>query len=620
MCGILGEFTFNLTTLSSKEAFLKLVGFSSRRGPDHKGYSKVDNYCQLGHNRLSILDLSPNAHQPISSPSGRYHLVYNGEVYNHKEIRNKLPRDYYTFRGNSDTETLIVAFEYFGFEPVIEWCDGMFALVLYDRQEQQLWLARDFAGIKPLFYGWNSQTFVFASQYDQIAAHPAFASEGVDPAVLKLYLEQHFMPAPFGLLCNTGQLHPGEIMRIDKAGKIHRRRYWELPVTAEPSIRDQKQALEFLKAELNQSVQAELMSDVPLGAFLSGGIDSPLVCYSAKKHATGRFKAFSIGSDSKVHDESEDATTYAQLIGLEHHLEQMQAQGAADILQEVSAALHEPLADFSIIPTYLVSRLARREVTVALSGDGGDELFFGYERFWSLAKNIRFQSLPYPLKYLIYGTDRFFFRNQHINSAVLAAQQGQAHRGQHSRFSAGLIHNIAPDLSSVPTPKAFSVYDYPRTSNVSELLGYMRRAEFYGMMQKTLRKVDLASMENSLEVRVPMLKKSFIEASLKISPFLSYGPNCKKQLLKDLLKKELPQSPVDNRKRGFTVPLSGWLRQQLKELFADTLLNDNHLKNLGFEPERVHQLWQMHQKGERDYKWPLFTLFALLTYQVNRAK
>lgn len=601
-------------------AFLRLSHLSAHRGPDHAGHFRADALCQLAHNRLSILDLSENAHQPKSSPSGRYHLVYNGEIYNHLDIRNKLPRDYFNFRGNSDTETLIAAFEYFGFEQVIEWCDGMFALGMYDKQERQLWLARDFAGIKPLFYGWNGRTFVFASQYDQIAAHPAFAGEPIDPAVLKLYLEQHFLPAPFGLLRHTGQLEPGEIMRINQAGEMYRRRYWEMPAKVKPSIRDQKQALEFLETELSKSVRAELLSDVPLGAFLSGGIDSPLVCYFAQKQSAVSLKAFSIGSDSKVHDESEDAAAYAQLIGMEHHLEKMRAREAADILQEVAGALHEPLADFSIIPTYQVSKLARREVTVALSGDGGDELFFGYERFWSLAKNIRFQGLPYALKYLLYGADKVLFRNRHINSAILAARQGQAHRGQHSRLPPRLIHDIAPELAAISPPESFRVYDYPLTGDIHELLGHMRRAEFYGMMQKTLRKVDLASMENSLEVRVPMLKKSFIEASLQIDPFLSYGPGRKKQLLKGLLKKELPQSPVDNRKRGFTVPLSGWLRKELKEPFAAVLLDESLIKSLGFEPAYVHKLWKGHQAGERDYKWPLFTLYALMTWQARRVK
>jgi asparagine synthase (glutamine-hydrolysing) len=440
----------------------------------------------------------------MQSPSGRFQLVYNGEVYNHQDIRDKLPRNYHTFRGNSDTETLAVAFDYWGIEPVIEKCDGMFALGVYDRKEQALWLARDFAGIKPLFYGLNNERLVFASQYDQVAAHPAFRQEAPDSTVLKLYLEQHYMPAPFGLLRNTGQLQPGEIMRVNAKGEVHRSRYWVMPLHDHVSKKEKRDAIDMLAEELQRSVAAEMLADVPLGAFISGGIDSPLVCYYASRQSpAGIFKAFTIGSDSRVHDESEDASTYAALMGLEHHLEHMKASDAATILQEVSAAIHEPMADFSIIPTYLVSKLASQDVKVALSGDGGDELFFGYERFWSIAKNIRLQALPYPAKYLAYGADRLLSCNRRINSAVLAPTQGQAHRGLHSRFPSSAITAVAPDLAQVHTPDNFEVYNYPLTNNLPQLLLHMRSAEFYGMMQKTLRKVDLASMENSLEVRVP---------------------------------------------------------------------------------------------------------------------
>ncbi len=616
MCGILGEFIFK-GVLTEPERFRRLSQMSARRGPDHQGYTRVDAQCQLAHNRLSILDLSANAHQPMASPSGRYHVVFNGEVYNHQDIRNRLPRDFHQFRGNSDTETLVVAIEYLGIEPVIEQADGMFALGVYDQRERQLWLARDFAGIKPLFFGMNAERLVFASQYDQIAAHPAFAKAPVDPAVLKLYFEQHFLPAPFGLLKNTHQLQPGEIIRIHQDGQAHKRRYWELPTLVEPAVFDQRQALEALEATLADSVRQELLADVPLGAFLSGGIDSPLVCYFAQQQATEKLKAFSIGSDSAIHDESADAATYARLLGVEHHVEHMNAQDAATILTEVSRALHEPMADFSLIPTYLVSKLARRAVTVALSGDGGDELFLGYERFGSIAKNIRWQGLPYALKYLLYGTDRVFFKNRHVNSGVLMSTQGQAHRGLHSRFPQDLMGQLAPDLAPVLTPAEYDVYNYGPTGNLNALLGQMRKAEFYGMMQKTLRKVDLASMENSLEVRVPLLKKSFIEASLKIDPLLSVGGGRKKQLLKDLLKHKLPKSPIDNRKRGFSIPLSAWLRKQLRDPFESVLLNHDRLTDWGLDPKAVSRMWDAHQSGTQDYKWPIFTLYSLLTWKAN---
>ena len=617
MCGILGEVVFGGASLTEPPVFEAILARSKRRGPDARGMQRIDGRCQLGHNRLSILDLSPLANQPMVSPSGRYWLVYNGEVYNHRELRAWV-NDERLFRGTSDTESLCVAIDRYGVPAVIERCDGMFALGVYDRQARCLWLARDFAGIKPLFYAFNGRRLVFASQYDQVMAFPECRDATVEPSFLRLYLEQHFMPAPFGLHRGTGQLRPGELMRVDEEGRITRTRFWEFPARVEATVQDQEEALELVEAELEAATRAELMSDVPLGAFLSGGIDSPLVCYFARRNADWKLKAFSIGSDSPVHDESEDAATYARLIGVEHHLERMDATDAARIMASVSEALREPMADFSIVPTWLVSNLARREVTVALSGDGGDELFFGYERFWSVGKNIRFQGWPYPLKYLLYGLDRVFGGNRHINSAVLFPSQGVAHQGLHSRFDRDWLERLFPDLKGVSLPEEYDTYTYPRTRDVDELLGYMRRAEFYGMMQKTLRKVDLASMDNSLEVRVPFLKKSFIEAALKIDPWLSYGPGRKKELLKSLLRRKLPAAPIDNRKRGFSVPLGKWMREELRAWFETALLDGHPYDHLGLDPQGLKFMWQTHQNGEWDYKWPLFTLYSLII--ANNAK
>ena len=617
MCGILGELVMGGAVLTEPLEFKGILARSRRRGPDAQGVQRIDVHCQLGHNRLSILDLSSLANQPMVSPSGRYCLVYNGEVYNHLELREWVG-DERLFRGSSDTESLCVAMDCYGVPAVIERCDGMFALGVYDREERCLWLARDFAGIKPLFYAFNGRRLVFASQYDQVMAFPELRDAPVEPAFLRLYLEQHFMPAPFGLHHNTGQLRPGELMRVDENGRITRTRFWELPARVEVTVREKEEALEQVEAELEAATRAELMSDVPLGAFLSGGIDSPLVCYFARRNVDWKLKAFSIGSDSAVHDESEDATAYARLIGVEHHLEHMDSASAQRIMEQVGEALHEPMADFSIIPTWLVSNLARREVKVALSGDGGDELFFGYERFWSVGKNIRFQGWPYPIKYLLYGLDRVLGGNRHINSAVLFPSQGVAHQGLHSRFDTEWLERLFPDLKGVALPEEYDTYIYPRTSDMNELLGYMRRAEFYGMMQKTLRKVDLASMDNSLEVRVSFLKKSFIEASLKIDPSLSYGPGQKKELLKTLLRRKLPAAPIDNRKRGFSVPLGKWMKEELRNQMQDVLLNASANAKWGIHTQTLHDLWIDHLKGGRDYKWPLFTVYSLLQWNATR--
>jgi asparagine synthase (glutamine-hydrolysing) len=608
MCGFL--FEFSQKKVSTSAEFKQVLKLSAHRGPDDTGYWDND-LVKAGFNRLSILDLSQAGHQPMVSPQGRYVLVFNGEIYNHLDLRKQLA--FNQFKGHSDTETLTACFEAWGVRKTVGELDGMFAMAVYDQQTGTTTLVRDFAGIKPLFYGWNGTTLVAASQYDQVVKHPAFNYEPIDEQVLKLYVQQHFLPAPFGLYRHTGQVSPGELVEITQTGVLSKHQYWSFPEWHQPTVYEQKQALDTIHEALAASVRAELLSDVPLGAFLSGGIDSPLVCYYAGKLQPA-LKTFTIGSDSAVHDESARAATFARLLGTAHHTEKMVAGSAKKIWNEVMHSMHEPMADFSIIPTYLVSKLARKHVTVALSGDGGDELFFGYERFWSVAKNIRYQQWPWFVKAGLYKTDQWMSRNKRINSAVLFASQSRAHQGLHSRFPKSVEQLIFPTLQAVSLPDAYQTYHYPVQDSLPQLLQHMRKAEFYGMMQKTLRKVDLASMENSLEVRVPFLKKSVIEASLKLDPFLSYAPGKKKIILKQLLKRAIPDAPVDEVKRGFSVPLGKWFREDLRDVVHDTLQQHDGLHHFGMNKSGVDQLLREHQRGN-DNKWPIFTLLALSAWR-----
>jgi asparagine synthase (glutamine-hydrolysing) len=353
----------------------------------------------------------------------------------------------------------------------------------------------------------------------------------------------------------------------------------------------------------------EMIADVPLGAFLSGGIDSPLICHFAQQHLQSKLYTFCIGSDSKVHDEGSLAQQYASLIGTEHLLKQVHSNDLIATFNEIMQIGQEPMADFSIIPTYWVSKLAKQQVTVALSGDGGDELFFGYERFASIAKNIQFQHYPYPIKALLYKGDQYLTHNKRLNSVLLANKQGKAHQALHSRFTNQWINNIFPDLQNIKLPTSYSTYDYSNTRSISELLQKMRKAEFYGMMQKTLRKVDLASMGNSLEVRVPFLNKSFIVTSLRIDPLLSFDLHKKKELLKKLLKQKYPTAPIDNIKRGFTVPFGDWLRN---DLFIENIRNNyvNNLDKFGIKESALQSILTEQKKGS-DHKWAIFTLMNL---------
>lgn len=605
MCGFLLEFKTNI--LSTKQEFIQLLSKSKLRGPDYQGYWSNNSSIQLGFNRLSILDLSEAGHQPMISPTQKFVIVFNGEIYNHLELRKKL---YFNkFRGQSDTETITACLDEWGVLKTIESLDGMFAIAIYNQETKEIHLVRDFAGIKPLFYGWNGTTLVAASQYDQIKNHPDFIHNAIDESILKLYLQQHFVPAPFGLYKNTFQVKPGEMITFYSNGNFVKHQYWEFPSTYNHSISDSNEAEQLVSETLDSCVKNQMIADVPLGAFLSGGVDSPLICSYAKKY-NKKLSVFSIGSDSVVHDESERATAFANALELPQDLWKLSSSEVIKYWDEAIKSLHEPLADFSILPTYLVSKLAKSKVTVALSGDGGDELFFGYERFYSIGKNIYYQNLPGLIRKGIYGFDKYYSGNKNVNGVLLANKQSIAHEGQHSRFRKTDLDIIAPQLVNIKLPDDWNVYQYENSKDERTLIMNIQKAEFYGMMQKTLRKVDLASMENSLEVRVPFLQKKMIETTLKIDPFLSYGKNKKKELLKNVLQKQIPNVARDDVKKGFSVPLSKWIKEDLKHEFQEKLLDSDN--SFGFERKAIEKMVQAHLENKRDYKWELFTLYSLL--------
>ncbi|WP_208504296.1 asparagine synthase (glutamine-hydrolyzing) [Roseivirga sp. E12] len=603
MCGFLGQ--FNCTKLP-QEQFASLLATSKNRGPDQTGFWS-NEYVQMGFNRLSILEPTSAGDQPMLSPSGRFVVLFNGEVYNHKRLREKLPQTNY--KGNSDTETISVALENWGVKDTIISLDGMFAIVIFDRQSKTIFLARDFAGIKPLFFGQYANQIVFGSQYDQVQQHPLFKNAPIDPQVLKLFLKQHFMPAPYGLHQGLAQVKPGEIIKFALGGKVENTRYWEAPSSPQFEITNPLKAERLVQEELQSCVRDQLLSDVPLGAFLSGGVDSPLICsFAAQEKAN--LKVFSIGSDSTVHDESERSHSFAKAMDLDQELWKLDSKEVIEHWENAMNALHEPLADFSILPTYLVSKLAKKHVSVALSGDGGDELFFGYQRFWSVGKNIRFQHWPKLMRMGLYGWDKYRSGNRNLNSVLLTSSQGEAHELLHSRFKDEWLYKVFPDLQSVKLPEDWDLYNYSNSSNQSVLLNNMRKAEFYGMMQKTLRKVDLASMENSLEVRVPFLNKKLIELSFKIDPELNSGKNKKKQILKNIIAHRIPQVPDDNVKRGFSIPLDSWMREDLKPVFSDVLLS-GQMDRFGVNQHAVESMMTEHSSELASHKWPLFTLYAL---------
>lgn len=608
MCGILAEYNLLPSIGLNKAHFLNLLTLSHKRGPDDSGYISIEPHLQLGFNRLAIQDPTIAGQQPMQSPTKKFTIVFNGEIYNHLDLRKEL--GFTNYKGHSDTETITVCLEAWGIEKTINALNGMFSLVIYNHQTQELSLVRDFAGIKPLFYGWNGKTVVAASQYDQITNHPTYSGKTVNPQVLKLYLQQHFLPAPFGLYKDTFQVLPGEIITFNRDGLKTHKRYWELPVYQTSFISDTKEAEAYIEGIIDQVVQRQLLSDMPLGAFLSGGVDSSLIASSLKKFHKNT-QVFTIGSDSKIHDESQRAQQFAEALDLKQTIWNLNAKEILGYWDEAMNALHEPMADFSILPTYLVSKLAKKRVSVALSGDGGDELFFGYERFWSVGKNIKYQHYPSLLRKGLYGFDKYTSGNKNLNAVLIASSQANAQQGLHSRFRKEWLDALAPDLTDVALPDSYQVYNYANSKDTRTLLQHMRHSEYYGMMQKTLRKVDLASMENSLEVRVPFLDKQMIEASLRIDPLLCYGKNNHKKVLKNILHKRIPSVAEETVKKGFSIPLTAWLREDLKPLFTERLL-DADLTSFGFDRSAIESMLKVHHRSQQDLKWPLFTLYALL--------
>ena len=619
MCGILGELVFGGQPLSSKDKFLQLLQLSNSRGPDSTGYYSNNKNIQIGFNRLAILDLSENGNQPIHSPSGRYTMVFNGEIYNHLDLRCSLPQDKFSFKGNGDTESLIACFDHYGVENTTTKLDGMFSIAIYDNYKSSLYLIRDFAGIKPLYYGFKNRNLIFASQYNQISRHESFYSEAIDESVLKLYLSLHYIPSPYGILKNTHSIYPGEILRFEKNGQKYSKAYWNFPEFNNDFIIN-KSEIEYVEEYLDNAVKSQLLSDVPLGSFLSGGVDSPLISYYAKKNSSGSFNTFCMGSDSSTHDESLIASQFADSLETIHHSNYMNAGNSLDALDKSVLSAGEPFGDFSIIPTWELSKLARGKVKVALSGDGGDELFFGYDRFQSVAKNYTLWGKPYFKRFFYRYYDKIIFNDKHFNDGALVASSGISLKGLHSRMPDVLINQLMPYMKHINYPDSFNLYKSGNVSSQSELLHELRKMEYYGMMQKTLTKVDRASMDNGLEIRVPFLQKKLIENILKINVQLHKPMQSRKRILCKILNKLYPSIPKQKIKMGFSISLTNWINNQYNEPFKNRLLDNNFHQSIGLDAPLIKTMFDAHESGNRDYKWPLFTLYSLASWLDNERK
>jgi asparagine synthase (glutamine-hydrolysing) len=611
MCGIAGIVSYEggAKEPSFADSIRVMAGLMRRRGPDDEGFWQApDGRLQLGFRRLAILDLTAAGHQPMISGDGRSVIVFNGEIYNHKELRAELQQKGVCFRSRSDTEVLLEALSFWGADAISR-LNGMFAFAWYDQRARRLVLARDHAGIKPLYYGReaNGKGLVFGSQYDVLMSSPWGPLGEVRQDVLRLYLRLHHIPPPYGLLENTFQLDPGAYLIVHPDGTIEKRAWWRLPEQNEGTLRG-SEAAEAVDAAIQNAVRRQRIADVPLGVFLSGGVDSPLVTAIARRQTGPELKAFTIGNPGWPQDESEAAGNYGRRLGVDGRIYAATGDDAFSRMAEVMAAQHEPFADFSILPTLQISQFARSEVTVALSGDGGDELFFGYERPLSLLRNGTDFRLPRPVRRALYYTGRLGLGPKK-SEAITARSPGEYYFGVNCRMSEADLGMIAPGLPGLPPD--FDLYSCGKYRSREQLADYSRRVEFYGQLQRGLKKVDMASMYHSLEVRVPLLDREVVETSLRCDPFASMLNGTRKTVLRDTLARYVPASEIPKPKRGFAVPLGDWLRGPLRPLVEETLFQRPLFPEGVFNRRGLRTYWEDHLSGKRDCKWGIWTLLAL---------
>jgi asparagine synthase (glutamine-hydrolysing) len=564
----------------------------AHRGPDDSGeFADPESGLALGFRRLAIVDLSPAGHQPMESASGRYVLIFNGEVYNFEEIRAALPHPP-AWRGHSDTEVMLAAFEAWGVRGAVERFTGMFAFALWDRRERTLHLVRDRMGVKPLHYGWSGGALHFASELKALRALP----RTIDRTSLDAYLAYGFVPGPRTIFENIRKLPAGTILSV-RAGEESAQpvAYWSVADVAERAERFHgtfDDAVERVGALVSDSVRLRMIADVPLGVFLSGGVDSSLIAAMMRRHATGPVKTFTIGFTDPEYDEARYAAAIAKHLGTEHTELYVTAEEAMDAIPAMAEIFDEPFADSSQIPTYIVSRMARRSVTVALSGDGGDELFGGYHRYF-LGRKLWTKRARVPS----------FLRGP--AGAVLARTPSPRLRG-----IAGALLARNPDDLYATTMTAGRLpgrsleqrrtrHDVAERMMLLDQLGYLP--------DDILVKVDRASMAVSLEAREPLLDHRLVELAWTLPLDMKLEPLAGKKILRALLARELPPALFERQKMGFGLPVGDWLRGPLRG-WAESLLNDRRLREEGLlDPKPVLAAWREHLAG-RDRQPLLWTI------------
>lgn len=630
MCGVAGLLIGNADGLEGLESVVRCMALAiQHRGPDDAGvWTDIESGIALSHRRLSILDLSLAGHQPMQSASGRFVLVFNGEIYNHLALRTELQaaRNAPTWCGHSDTETLLAGFAVWGVRATLQRAAGMFAIALWDRTERRLTLARDRLGEKPLFYGWVHGAFVFGSELKALRAYPGFDNP-VNRDALALYLQHCAVPAPYSIYQDIFKLEPGCVLSLDASNLASKTAqsepYWRFIDTVRQGlaapIQSEVEAVSALEAALRDVVTLQAVADVPLGVFLSGGVDSSTIVALMQAQSSRPVQTFTVGFDEAEFDESPHALAVARHLGTEHHEIRVSAADAQAVIPHLPAMYDEPFGDSSQIPTYLICRVARSRVTVALSGDAGDELFGGYNRYyWGPRVWNQMKRIPRRLRCGVAG-----------GIARIPTQAwdalGRALPGTHG---VALLGDKAHKLGKLTAAASIDALyrslltEWPQATELvrgavrlstrlddPSLVAGVPEAEQRMMVWDSLTylpddiltKMDRAAMSMSLETRVPFLDHRVVELAWRLPLHMKLRNGQGKWALRQVLYKYVPRELIERPKAGFAIPIGQWLRGPLRD-WAEGLLDEARLQREGyFNPEPIRRVWKEHLSGRHDW-------------------
>ena len=650
MCGIAGIFGQSSDGLLEGQVN-KMIMSLVHRGPDDSGiWINKDNTLALGHRRLTIIDLSKAGHQPMQSSCGTFVMSFNGEIYNHRELRRELNSQYTSIRwkGTSDTETILEGFSHWGINKTVEKMVGMFALAVWDNSKEKLYLTRDRIGEKPLYFGWSQGKFIFGSELKAIKNSPGFRQE-IDRDSLCLFLRHCYVPSPRSIYKDIYKLQPGYILDLSlkdtlnapKQGylleNLNLRQYWSYKDKVEEGlgnlIKEEKESLKLLEETLRDSIELQSIADVPLGCFLSGGIDSSLIVSLMQTNSEVPIHSYSIGFKESDYDEAIYAKEIAKHLGTKHTELYVSANDALEVVPKLPQLYDEPFADSSQIPTHLVSKMARDHVKVALSGDAGDELFGGYNRhvkapfLWQIMSSCP-KNLRSSLSKII-----TLFPSSFLN------QLGKVIPGSYkTSFLGHKLHRFAERLNSVNNeddlyfsfisewtnpeqivlnskePKSFLHEKnlWPKMNSFQERMMFLDSMTY--LPDDILVKVDRASMGVSLETRAPFLDHRVVELAARIPIEQKINNGKGKQILRKILYQYVPRELIERPKQGFGIPLGDWLRGPLKD-WAEDMLNQDKLENEGFfSPSIVRKTWREHLKGKRNWEHKIWNLLMFQSW------